>query len=192
MFTKILVALNKSDISLQALEEAIALAKATNAQLKLVHVLDDHDPDQPPFPYPTEYQAYSAFNVEILDRYQKDYQAFVDRSWKWLSWHAGKATELGITTEYDQPRGTAGNCICDAARVWDADLIMIGSRCLTGLKELFLGSVSNYVVHNAECSVCVIHPQLRQRQPHLEEWVPEQQAESSTKEVLAEDTPLVV
>ena len=107
MFKKILVALNKSDIGLQALENAIALAKATNAQLKLVHVLDDHDPEQPAFPYPTEYQAYSAFNVEMLDRYQKDYQAFLDKSWQWLIWHANRATEHGITTEYDQPKGAA-------------------------------------------------------------------------------------
>ena len=164
MFKKVLVALNKSDISLQALEEAITLAQATNAQLKLVHVLDDHDPDQPAFPYPSEYQAYSAFNAEILDRYQKDYQEFIDKSWKWLSWHGTRATELGIPTEYDQPRGDAGKRICEAAVAWDADVIMIGSRCLTGLKELFLGSVSNYVVHHAECSVYVIHPQLNKKQ----------------------------
>ncbi|MEM9214470.1 MAG: universal stress protein [Cyanobacteria bacterium P01_F01_bin.150] len=164
MFKKILVALNKSDISLQALEEAIALAQATNAQLKLVHVLDDRDPDQPAFPYPVDYQAYSAANVEILDQYQKDYQAFVDNSWKWLSWHANRATEFGIHTEYDQFKGNAGKHICATAKAWDADVIMIGSRCLTGLKELFWGSVSNYVAHHAACSVCVMHPQLLQKQ----------------------------
>lgn len=192
MFKKILVALNKSDIGLQALENAIALAQATNAQLKLVHVLDDHDPEQPAFPYPAEYQAYSAFNVEMLDRYQKDYQAFVDKSWQWLIWQANRATELGIQTEYDQPTGNAGTHICEAAKAWDADLIMIGSRCLTGLKELFLGSVSNYVVHHAECSVCVIHPQLHPQQSHPKQSHPKQSSDLTTEQALPEDAPLVV
>ena len=182
MFKKILVALNKSDISLQALEEAIALAQATHAQLKLIHVLDDHDPDQPAFPYPTEYQAYSAFNVDILARYQQDYQTFVDKSWQWLSWHATRATELGIPTEYDQPKGNAGKRICEAAKAWDADVILIGSRCLTGLKELFLGSVSNYVVHHAECSVYVLHPQVNKPQ----------RLDQSTEQSLAAETTLTV
>lgn len=180
MFKKILVALNKSDISLQALEEAIALAKATHAQLKLVHVLDNQDPDQPAFPYYTEYQAYSAFNTESIEQYHKDYQSFVNRSWQWLGGHANRVIKEGIPTEYDQARGTAGQCICDAANMWDADLIMIGSRGLSGLKELFWGSVSNYVIHHADSSVCVIHPHRHQTP----------QVELPAEQVLTEQAPL--
>jgi len=33
----------------------------------------------------------------------------------------------------------------------------------TGLRELFLGSVSNYVLHHAPCSVMVVHPEERQQ-----------------------------
>ena len=102
MFHKIVVAINTSDISMQALDEAIALAKTTQAQLKLIHVLDDRDPDQPEFPYPTEYQAYSAFNVKLLDDYQKQYEAFVAKSLVWLEAQAQRATDEGIRTEYAQ------------------------------------------------------------------------------------------
>ena len=111
MFHKILVAVNKSEISMQALDEAIALAKEINAELKLLHVLDDRDPEQPIFPYPDRYQSYSDFNGEALDTYQKDYEAFVTRSWKWLELKARQAIDAGITTEYEQPIGKAGQQI---------------------------------------------------------------------------------
>ena len=185
MLQKILVAVNKSDISMQALDEAIALAKATNAQLKLIHVLDDRDPDQPEFPYPTEYQAYSAFNLEILDTYQKQYETFVATSWKWLEQQAQNAIDAGVPTEYEQPTGMAGKHICTYAQTWDADLIMIGSRCLKGLRELLLGSVSNYVVHHAQCSVCVIHPKdHRLHAPESTDNVVDSATKNSTPEAL--------
>lgn len=162
MFHKIVVAINASAISMQALDEAIALAKATHAQLKLIHVLDDRDPDQPQFPYPTEYQAYSAFNVKLLDDYQKQYEAFVAKSLTWINAQAQRAMDEGIITDYEQPTGIAGKHICAHAEHWGADLIIVGSRCLKGFRELLLGSVSNYVVHHAKCSVCVIHPHEHQ------------------------------
>jgi nucleotide-binding universal stress UspA family protein len=42
------------------------------------------------------------------------------------------------------------------ARTWNADLIVIGRRGLRGLAEMFLGSVSNHVIHHAHCSVLVV------------------------------------
>ncbi|MGK7889909.1 MAG: universal stress protein [Leptolyngbyaceae cyanobacterium] len=162
MLQKILVAIDKSDISLQALDEAIALAKATQAQLKLIHVLDDRDPDQPAFPYISEFHDYPDLSTTLLSTYHNDYQVFINRSWEWLNWHTNQAIAVGIEAVCDQPSGPAGNRICRSAKEWDADLVIIGSRCLIGLKELLLGSVSNYVVHHAPCSVQVVHPKQAQ------------------------------
>jgi len=46
--------------------------------------------------------------------------------------------------------------ILKAARYIGADLIVVGSRGTTGIKRIFLGSVSNKVSHSAGCSVAVI------------------------------------
>lgn len=162
MLQKILVAIDKSDISLQALEEAIALAKATQAQIKLIHVLDDRDPDQPTFPYISEFHDHTNLSNALLSTYHQDYQLFINRSWEWLNWQTNQATEAGLEASCDQPNGPAGHSICRSAKEWDADLVVIGSRCLMGLKELLLGSVSNYVVHHAPCSVHVVHPKRSQ------------------------------
>ena len=52
--------------------------------------------------------------------------------------------------------GYSGRNIGEEAQTWSAELILVGSRGLTGLKEMFLGSISNYVTHHAPCSVLIV------------------------------------
>lgn len=44
------------------------------------------------------------------------------------------------------------------ANIYHADLIVIGSRGLTGFKRIVQGSVSSQVVEDAPCSVLVVKP----------------------------------
>jgi nucleotide-binding universal stress UspA family protein len=67
---------------------------------------------------------------------------------------------MGVKGEYRQIYGHAAKTICKVAREENIDLIVIGRRGRSGLGELFLGSVSNYVLHHAPCSVLIVqHPQ---------------------------------
>jgi nucleotide-binding universal stress UspA family protein len=52
--------------------------------------------------------------------------------------------------------GDPRSVIVDQAEEWSADLIVIGSRGLTGLKRLLLGSVAQSVISHAPCSVAVV------------------------------------
>jgi len=49
---------------------------------------------------------------------------------------------------------------CDAliavAQDVDADLIVVGSRGMTGVKRFVLGSVPNKIAHHAPCSVLIV------------------------------------
>ena len=54
---------------------------------------------------------------------------------------AQEATEAGISTEFIQILGNPGRAICDLAQTQSADLVVVGSRGRTGIKEMFLGSV---------------------------------------------------
>lgn len=53
-------------------------------------------------------------------------------------------------------QGDAGQQIIETAAKRGADLIVIGSRGNSGLKELFLGSVSHYVIKHTDTAVLVI------------------------------------
>jgi nucleotide-binding universal stress UspA family protein len=45
--------------------------------------------------------------------------------------------------------------VCELAQEVHAEAIVVGSRGRGGIKRAFLGSVSDYVVRNAPCSVVV-------------------------------------
>lgn len=52
--------------------------------------------------------------------------------------------------------GNPAEAILDAARKVDADLIVLGTRGMSNLKELLLGSVSHRVIQLSTCSCLVV------------------------------------
>ena len=75
---------------------------------------------------------------------------------EWLKDLAAKAQQAGVACEWDWKVGEAGRWVRDLAKNWDADLVVVGRRGLKGMAELFLGSVSSYIVHHVNCSVLVV------------------------------------
>jgi nucleotide-binding universal stress UspA family protein len=63
-------------------------------------------------------------------------------------------SDRGLHVETLQVRGDPAAALVEAAA--DADLAVVGSRRLTRLQRLVLGSVSSKVVHNAACDVLVV------------------------------------
>jgi nucleotide-binding universal stress UspA family protein len=157
MFKKILVPLDHSLMSQRVFEEALALAVAAEASLLLLHVLSGEEQDSPlPIP-PGADKVYWAPGSEInLEVWKKQWEQYAAESLQLLQDYLTQAKAAGVTTEIQQMPGSAGRTICDLATHWGADVIMLGNRGRTGLKELFLGSVSNYVLHHAPCSVLTV------------------------------------
>ena len=52
--------------------------------------------------------------------------------------------------------GSPGKSIVDEAATWGADLIVMGSHGRGFWQRVYLGSVSNSVVHHAPCSVLIV------------------------------------
>ncbi len=154
MINKILVAVDYSERNKSVYNSAVSLAKSTGATLMLLHILSEDESGYPALPtyanyYPIledrEYELYK----ERLAKYQQEGINFLKNLTQ-------KATEAGVNTEHTQLIGNPGRMICELADTWGADLILVGSRGLKGLKEMFLGSVSNYVTHHALCSVLIV------------------------------------
>ena len=87
-------------------------------------------------------QEFEAYSMQL----EADGRAVVERV----------ATELEVENlELLVRRGDPGPAICDVANELSADAIVMGSRGRGRLKRALLGSVSDYVVRNAPCTVMV-------------------------------------
>lgn len=157
MFHKILVALDRSDSSRQIFDTAVALAKQKESQLILLHVLSVEEEGCPGVPISNSL-GYSPIPCErILQTYEEAWETLEAEGLAMLRSLTDEATAAGVRTEFMQYCGNPGRIICDVARIQAADLIILGRRGRSGLSELFLGSVSNYVLHHAPCSTFVVH-----------------------------------
>jgi nucleotide-binding universal stress UspA family protein len=157
MYKKILVAMDYSEISQQAFDSAVSLAKVNNATLMLLHVLTDEEMGLTEIA--TQHISaleYHAAMVEQVEAYLKEKDLLRQRYLDSLASWAKQSADAGIPTEYTLNYGGPGRTICNLAKSWDADLIIMGRRGLSGFSELLMGSISNYVVHHSPCSVLIV------------------------------------
>lgn len=73
-----------------------------------------------------------------------------------LSRAAQEAERTGVQVETHVGEGHPAEVIIDVASHEKADLIVVGSRGLTGIKRYLLGSVSTKVSEHAPCSVMIV------------------------------------
>lgn len=157
MYRKILVALDHSALKIYLLAKAIETAKLMKADLMIVHALSAYEEGSPGLPVRAYHSYYPISDSIAWDTYQKRWESYEHEGIDELRKFAAEATTQGIKTEFTQTAGDPGRVICDVAGSWQADLIVVGNRGRSGLSEFFLGSVSNYVMHHAPCSVLVVH-----------------------------------
>ncbi|MBE9115865.1 universal stress protein [Lusitaniella coriacea LEGE 07157] len=150
-YQSILVALDGSSQGKIIFEKALELAKKNNAKMMLFHCLPFEQPEMAPYSdlYGQNLANFSRMMQESLVESEKDAR-------QWLEAYRDRAIARNIQTEWTWKIGEAGKCICEIANNWNADLIVVGRRGRQGIAEVFLGSVSNYVIHRASCSVLVV------------------------------------
>jgi nucleotide-binding universal stress UspA family protein len=156
MFQRILVAVTPDSQTDQVVQDAIGLAKLTHARLMLLHVLSPVDEGYPMPVYPIPDSAYYGIHEEAIKNYATQWQTYERQGIEFLKQLVNAAGSAEVLAELTQTVGEPGRAICALAATWDADLILLGRRGHKGLSELFLGSVSNYVLHYAPCSVLTI------------------------------------
>jgi nucleotide-binding universal stress UspA family protein len=91
-----------------------------------------------------------------------DYDQIDDASKKAAGERAQQGAELAIAGGLDatardrEQETTTAEAILAGAKDASADVIVVGTRGLTGVKSLLLGSVSHGVVHHADVPVLVV------------------------------------
>lgn len=157
---KILVAIDNSAFSQAIFQQALDLARASQGDLFLVHSLSGEEESSPLPLHQRMDLIYWAPGTEInLDAWKDAWRRYESDSLDHLRQLAGKAHTVGIKAEFQQLIGSPGRVICKAAQQWDATVIVMGHRGRSGLSELVMGSVSNYVMHHAPCSVLILKPE---------------------------------
>lgn len=134
----ILVATDFSSGSDTALDQAIQIAKATNARVALVHVIE------PAIEFPMG-AAYSDMDG--------GYYASVDLA---LSARAGKVEKAGLRCMTKILEGPVTSELTRWARELGASMIILGTHGRTGLSHVLLGSVAEKVVRHATCPVLTV------------------------------------
>jgi nucleotide-binding universal stress UspA family protein len=127
--TQVLIATDGSRASKHAAAVGLALAKAWKAHVTILHAV------APPSFGPLE-RGMRAFDYAV--------EGLNLRSWK------------GERLDYDLEFGSPADIILRRASDLHADLIVLGTRGLTGLQRLGAGSVSNRVAHEAKASVLLV------------------------------------
>lgn len=152
MFNKILATIDSSAKNQPVFALAVSLAKATGANLMLLHILSETDADYPVLP---THAYYSVLKGNDDGRFYQEFDQYEQQKTDFLRSLTKKAIAAGVDAEYTLLNGVPGREICELAITWSADLILVGSRGLKGVQEMFVGSVSNYVTHHAPCSVLI-------------------------------------
>lgn len=158
MLNKILVALDESASSQWAFDTALSMAKALEAELLLVHIVDAFSSNSPKHPCVSAESFSMGVENSAQKEYEQQWQTFINRYDTLLEQKRAEAEAVGVTTTYVQTQGTPGQKICEIAKTNNIDLIVVGNRDRTNQKELEHGSVSNYLSHHASCSVTIVHP----------------------------------
>ena len=119
------------------------------AGLRLATVAVIVPPDVMPMP---ELASASLFLDEALVQWRAEADSALDR--------AAAALDVGAgTIERRVVVGQPGEQIVSTANAVGADLIALGARGHGAFKRLLLGSVSEYVLHHADCPVLIVRGQ---------------------------------
>ncbi len=135
----ILVPIDFSAPSRQALDTARALAQQFGAALHVLHVLEEPS-------YPGFYGAGAVtLYGEVPDLKKRAEEAMAD----WLA-----DSPIDVTAAV--VKGKAKHDILDYAHEHAVDLIVIASKGLSGVERVLLGSVAQHIVREAPCPVFVV------------------------------------
>merc|ERR1712178_224551 len=102
----------------------------------------------------TNFKIAEAEIMKVMSKFNKseaDFEFDVDNL---LRTHGNISPKRRIWVNADSQSKVPEMAVSAAEEV-QADLILTGSRGLTGIKKHWLGSVSDYVLRNADCSVLI-------------------------------------
>ena len=132
---QIACAIDGSEASVHTALAAAGVAVATDADLRLVHV------------------------VPVFRGRDEEWTLGADEeSPEELAASVTAVSSLGITPIREMAMGRPEHTLVRVAERDEVDLVVVGHRGISGMTRMLLGSVSEHVAHHARCSVFVVRP----------------------------------
>lgn len=137
----LLVATDFSETAEAAADWAVEIATGRGHRIHLMHVLTLPPPRPHYAPAPADLQ-----------------NALRDAATQQLATEAKRLSGRGVEVETILEVGVPSQTLVRVAEELDPALLVIGTRGLTGLSHLLLGSTAERVVQRAKCPVLTVHP----------------------------------
>ena len=136
---RILVPVDFSDCSLDALEYAAVVAQRAKASITLLHVLE-------PVSYGLD------FTLTIPGSRERKKEAVAER----LAGVVAALKNMHVEAEYVVRGGLPNDSILEAVRTTAADIIVMGTHGRRGLSHALYGSVAEFVLRKSRCPVLTV------------------------------------
>ncbi len=144
MYKKILVPTDGSATSKTGLREAIKLAKALGGQIRIVHVVDEM-PVVSTQLYGTMLDQFIAQAREAGKSITAESRAMVEE--------AGVPVDVKLVEALG---GRSGEYVIQAAKDWQADLIVCGTHGRRGLRRIVMGSDAEFIVRRSPVPILLV------------------------------------
>ena len=145
---KICIALDTSPSAQKIAELGHIYAKALNAEITLVHVVNDISYYSMNYDPIMGYAGFLTSNtLDLVEGLKKESEKFLTASAKHLKDENIKTAVLD---------GDPADAILEFAKAWNADLIVMGTHSRSGLANLLMGSIAVEVLKQSKIPVLII------------------------------------
>ncbi|MBT2681625.1 universal stress protein [Bacillus sp. ISL-35] len=139
-YKNILVAVDGSKEAAWAFKKAIEIAKRNDARLVMTHIIDLRT-----------FATVEAYDRTISER-ANQFATELMESYKQQATDAG-IKDVSYEIDYGSPKVKIAK---DAAKKYNADLIICGATGMNAVERFFIGSVSEHITRYASCDVLVV------------------------------------
>ena len=150
-FSKILVAVDVSEPSMAAADDAILMARLFHANLIAVYVL----PENIRYQYEDRINSDVPVTPSVSEIIELPRQEIEEKSFSKIK-EICKENNVKLNTEVISTTKSIAAELVDYAESNNVDLIVVGTRGRSGFKKMLLGSIAAHVITYAYCPVLVV------------------------------------
>lgn len=145
MYKRIIVPIDGSPTATRALVAALQLARDSGGRVRLIHVVEE-------LAFVDGYDMYGGQTGELLQVMREAGDKVLDAALE-VAQSAGVEADKQL---FDRFGERLGEVVANAAREWNADLIVLGTHGRRGIGRVLLGSGAEQIIRLAPTPVLVI------------------------------------